>query len=84
MVVRREQRWCLLDHGVVAHAPPFLVSREIVPMDIRSELFCLGEEVLYQQLVREDVLQEHAFVLFPIPPMHPIVIECLQRLPDPV
>jgi hypothetical protein len=42
MPVQRENRLGLLDRGVVAHAPAFLVPGDIVPMDIHSKLFRLG------------------------------------------
>jgi hypothetical protein len=63
-----EQRGGLLPQGVGAHAATFLMARDTTPMHRRTQLARLGEELLGQHLVWQDALQEHAFVLGPIPP----------------
>ena len=58
------------------------VSRDIVPMDIRSELFRLGGEVVCQHFVWQDAFKDHAFVLFPIQVVNPLEVQGLKSLPN--
>jgi hypothetical protein len=62
---------------VIADTPPLFVLRNIVAMDIGSELLDLREEVVLNHLGWEKTLQEDAFGLIPIGAICPLEVEGL-------
>src|SRR3990172_6967806 len=78
LVERQEERG-LFRERVVADGPSLLVPRDVIPVDVGTELVHLREEVPLHHLRRQEALEEETLVLLPVLPARPLDIHATER-----